>query len=61
MEDSLCIYALCYNRALRDCDELRCQLFSDNKGALLTFCHAKPCTQQPLLDFLLKITVNSGL
>ncbi len=38
VKDSLCICLLCYNRALWDRDELRCQLI--RKEALLTLCHA---------------------
>ncbi len=47
---------LCNYRASWDRDELRCQLFSDNMGALLAFCHAKPCMQQPMLAFLFTCT-----
>ncbi len=39
VKDSLCIF-MCYIRALWDRDELRCQLFSDNKGASAVCSHS---------------------
>ncbi len=52
MKGSLCICSLCYNRALWHPNELRsCQLLVMIREALLAFCYAKPCTQQPMLFF----------
>ncbi len=61
MVDPLCIYSLCYNRALWDHDELRCQLFSDNKGSAGRILPCQTMHAAAYACFSVKNTVNSGL